>query len=234
MLFGYDQGVMGGFLTSAPFKRTFPEISNGNSTLQGFTVAVYELGCAAGALTVIIGGDKFGRRVTVMLGELIIILGAVLQASSFQLGQLIGGRVVSKLYACCYSLTSREVTNGYIPAGFGNGMAAAVLPTWNGECAQPKSRGRAIMWQLTVNIVSTRGRLLERPLSSHSLSTVRDSTRLLGWIRRQYVFGNWKHGLVLAISSSSSDRVRCSHYSHGTLSTRWAEALNSLEVDSAD
>lgn len=87
---------MGGFLTSIPFERTFPEISNGNDTLQGFTVAVYEIGCAIGALSVIIGGDRFGRRVTVMLGQLILIVGAILQASSFSLAQLIVGRIVSE------------------------------------------------------------------------------------------------------------------------------------------
>ncbi|PCH04068.1 Major facilitator superfamily domain, general substrate transporter [Penicillium occitanis (nom. inval.)] len=132
MLFGYDQGVMGSLLTGPSFEATFPSISNGNNTtLQGFTVAVYELGCAAGALTVIISGDRFGRRVTVMLGESIIIVGAILQASSFGLAQMIVGRVV---------------------AGFGNGMAAAVLPTWNGECSRPKNRGRAVMWQLNINL----------------------------------------------------------------------------------
>jgi MFS family permease len=60
-------------------------------------VAVYELGCAAGALTVIISGDRFGRRVTVMLGESIIIVGAILQASSFGLAQMIVGRIVGPL-----------------------------------------------------------------------------------------------------------------------------------------
>lgn len=132
MLFGYDQGVMGGFLTSAPFERTFPSISYGNNaTLQGFTVAVYEIGCAIGALSVIVGGDLFGRRVTVMLGESIIIIGAILQASSFSLAQLIVGRIVT---------------------GVGNGMAVAVLPTWNGECARGTNRGRAVLWQLNINI----------------------------------------------------------------------------------
>ncbi|RDW62489.1 hypothetical protein BP5796_10791 [Coleophoma crateriformis] len=131
MLFGYDQGVMGGFLTSVPFEKTFPTISNGNSTLQGFTVAVYEIGCAIGALSVIVGGDLFGRRLTVMLGQAIIIVGAILQASSFGLAQLIVGRVVT---------------------GLGNGMAVAVLPTWNGECSRPNSRGRAVLWQLNINI----------------------------------------------------------------------------------
>ncbi|KAJ9133457.1 General substrate transporter [Pleurostoma richardsiae] len=132
MLFGYDQGVMGGFLTSGPFERTFPSISgDGNATLQGFTVAVYEIGCAIGALSVIAGGDRIGRRATVMLGELIIIIGAVLQASSFSLSQLIVARIVT---------------------GVGNGMAVAVLPTWNGECSRATSRGRAVLWQLNVNI----------------------------------------------------------------------------------
>ncbi|KAI1339974.1 general substrate transporter [Xylariaceae sp. FL0016] len=132
MLFGYDQGVMGGFLTSKPFERTFPEISNGNTTLQGFTVAVYEIGCAAGALSVILGGDRFGRRITVMLGQTILIAGSILQASSYSLAQLIVGRVVT---------------------GIGNGMAVAVLPTWNGECSRAENRGRAVLWQLNVNIL---------------------------------------------------------------------------------
>ncbi|CAK7197847.1 hypothetical protein SEUCBS139899_000497 [Sporothrix eucalyptigena] len=133
MLFGYDQGVMGGFLTSEPFMRTFPSItSDNNATLQGFTVAVYEIGCAIGALSVIFGGDRFGRRITVMLGELIVIIGAILQASAFGLPQLIAARVIT---------------------GVGNGMAVAVLPTWNGECSRATNRGRAVLWQLNINIL---------------------------------------------------------------------------------
>lgn len=58
---------------------------------------MYEIGCAAGAGAVIVAGDKMGRRMTVMLGQLIIIVGAILQASSFSLTQLIVARVVSTL-----------------------------------------------------------------------------------------------------------------------------------------
>lgn len=43
---------------------------------------------AIGALSVIIGGDLFGRRITVMLGQTIIIIGAVLQFSSYSLAQV--------------------------------------------------------------------------------------------------------------------------------------------------
>lgn len=125
-------GVMGGFLTSIPFEQTFPSISNGNSTLQGFTVAIYEIGCAIGALSVILYGDKVGRRQTVMLGEAILIVGAALQASSFSLSQLIIGRIVT---------------------GIGNGAAVAVLPVWNSECSRAENRGRAVLWQLNINIL---------------------------------------------------------------------------------
>lgn len=125
-------GVMGGFLTSIPFEKTFPSISNGNSTLQGFTVAIYEVGCAIGALSVILYGDRVGRRKTVMLGEAILIVGSALQASAFGLSQLIIGRIVT---------------------GVGNGAAVAVLPIWNSECSRAENRGRAVLWQLNINIL---------------------------------------------------------------------------------
>ncbi|KAJ5703083.1 hypothetical protein N7488_010631 [Penicillium malachiteum] len=80
MLFGYDQGVMGGFLDSVPFQNTFPSISTttGSSVLQGFTVTVYEIGYAFGALSVIFGGDRVGRRTTVIYGQAILIIGALI------------------------------------------------------------------------------------------------------------------------------------------------------------
>ena len=40
-------------------------------------VAVYEIGCAVGALSVIFGGDRFGRRTTVIYGQFILVIGAV-------------------------------------------------------------------------------------------------------------------------------------------------------------
>ncbi|GAA6023971.1 hypothetical protein JCM10207_008647, partial [Rhodosporidiobolus poonsookiae] len=42
LLFGYDQGVLGGLLTGGPFQRQFPTLTT-NKTLQGATVAIYEI-----------------------------------------------------------------------------------------------------------------------------------------------------------------------------------------------
>lgn len=78
LLFGYDQGVLGGLLTGRPFQNRFPALTN-NSTLRGFTVAVYELGCAAGAVFAFFCGDRLGRRQCIMLGMLVLSIGAILQ-----------------------------------------------------------------------------------------------------------------------------------------------------------
>lgn len=64
LLFGYDQGVMGGLLTLPTFVSVFPEIDlteagteglsqaqkDHRSTIQGISVASYNVGCFFGAI----------------------------------------------------------------------------------------------------------------------------------------------------------------------------------------
>ena len=42
MLFGYDQGVMSGIITSDEFNAQIPQTKD-NSTMQGFVTAIYEV-----------------------------------------------------------------------------------------------------------------------------------------------------------------------------------------------
>jgi MFS family permease len=96
---------MGGLLTLPSFLEVFPEIdtqgndngTSGPSTLQGITVASYNLGCFAGAIACIWLGDFLGRRKTIFLGSAIMVIGAAIQTSAFSLGQLIAGRVITGL-----------------------------------------------------------------------------------------------------------------------------------------
>jgi MFS family permease len=81
-LFGYDQGVMGGLLTLGSFVHTFPEINtvadptnNHVTTIQGITVASYNLGCFVGAIVTIFIGDILGRRRMIFLGSTIVVIG---------------------------------------------------------------------------------------------------------------------------------------------------------------
>ncbi|KAH9814335.1 general substrate transporter [Melampsora americana] len=135
LLFGYDQGVMGGLLTLPTFVATFPELDTTsafltseqkkrNSTVQGVSVAIYEIGCMFGALSCLYIGDWLGRRRVIFWGALIMVVGACLQSTAFSLAHFIVGRIVT---------------------GCGNGLITATVPTWQSECSKPHKRGKLVM-----------------------------------------------------------------------------------------
>ncbi|KAL4965234.1 sugar porter family MFS transporter [Aspergillus stella-maris] len=138
LLFGYDQGVTGGLLTLQSFIKYFPTIAtNGEywdsltqaqqssqSTRQGVVVAAYNLGCFAGSIPTIWVGNWLGRRKTIFVGSFIMVIGALLQCTSYDLAQFIVGRLVT---------------------GFGNGMNTSTVPTWQSECCKANKRGQLVM-----------------------------------------------------------------------------------------
>ncbi|KAG4279993.1 hypothetical protein FPRO06_11326 [Fusarium proliferatum] len=136
LLFGYDQGVMSGLLTGTAFTNTFPEIDttdggNGSSSLQGTVVAIYEIGCFFGAIFCLIFGEYFGRRKCIMMGCVVLSIGAALQASAFGIPQMIVGRIV---------------------AGLGNGMNTSTIPVWHSELMKASNRGKGLAIELAINI----------------------------------------------------------------------------------
>ncbi|KAK1501046.1 hypothetical protein CABS01_09781 [Colletotrichum abscissum] len=136
LLFGYDQGVMSGLLTGYAFTRTFPEIDTtngggGSSSLQGTVVAIYEIGCFFGAIFCLLVGERLGRRKCIMLGCVVLSIGAALQASAFGIPQMIVGRIV---------------------AGLGNGMNTSTIPVWHSELMKADNRGKGLAIELAINI----------------------------------------------------------------------------------
>jgi MFS family permease len=65
-----------------------------------------------------------GRKRTIQLGAAVNVVGAILQSTSFSLGQLIVGRIVS---------------------GLGFGALTATAPNWQSECASASHRGAAVL-----------------------------------------------------------------------------------------
>ena len=63
----------------------------------GTTVAIYEVGCALGALSCMYLGDRLGRRRTIFLAGCMAIIGVIIQASPYSLGQFIAARVITGL-----------------------------------------------------------------------------------------------------------------------------------------
>ncbi|OTB07287.1 hypothetical protein M426DRAFT_54041 [Hypoxylon sp. CI-4A] len=126
LLFGYDQGVMSGIIGSNHFANVFEEVRN-NATMQGLVTAIYEIGCLIGAMFILAVGDVLGRRKAMIIGGVVMILGATIQVTAFPgrqpLAQFIIGRVVT---------------------GVGNGINTSTIPTYQAECSKTSNRGLLI------------------------------------------------------------------------------------------
>lgn len=125
---GYDNGVIGGLLTAPDFEATF----NLDSTLQGVVTSLFELGCFFGSLFTAVAGGRFGRRTLAHFGTVAITIGALLQASSFSVGQLMVGRIV---------------------AGIGLGLISSNVAIWQSETAPANVRGTLVACSLSFLIV---------------------------------------------------------------------------------
>jgi MFS family permease len=83
-----------------------------NSTFNGGAV----FGSLMGGLTM----DRFGRKMTIFIGALICLVGAILQASAVNLAMVLVGRIL---------------------AGWAVGLLSMAVPVYQSECAHPKMRG---------------------------------------------------------------------------------------------
>ena len=68
---------MGGFVNSPAFTETFginTKTNSGTNTIA-LIVAIYEIGCFIGAVTTSFIGETLGRRKSVLIGVIIMIIG---------------------------------------------------------------------------------------------------------------------------------------------------------------
>lgn len=122
---------MSGVVANDLFKET---MGNPNSALMGAIVALYEIGCMAGALSTGRVGDWLGRRKTIRYGCLILCIGAILQTAAVDAPMMIVARIIT---------------------GVGNGMNTATIPVYQAELSPPKSRGAHVAFEaslLTVGV----------------------------------------------------------------------------------
>ncbi|KAI5820465.1 general substrate transporter [Pyronema omphalodes] len=124
MLFGYDQGVFSGVIVTPYFLQKFNHPAAG---LMGTINALFDIGGAIGAILVFIAGGWLGRKKSILLGSLIVIIGAIIQATSSNVAQLCAGRII---------------------AGIGVGIDTTAIPVWQAETAPPKTRGHHMAMEL--------------------------------------------------------------------------------------
>ncbi|KAM0347757.1 hypothetical protein ACHAPU_004772 [Fusarium lateritium] len=145
MLIGFDNGLMGGLVNTTAFKDTFDDP---NSDMIGVIVAIFEIGCFFGAIFAAIWGEKLGRRRSVLIGCIVLIIGAIIQAASYSRAQMIVGRIVS---------------------GLGLGTVNSTIPVMQAEFSPKSSRGIYVCAQLsTLNFGIFLVYWIDYALSSHT------------------------------------------------------------------
>ncbi|KAL1296799.1 hypothetical protein AAFC00_004428 [Neodothiora populina] len=130
LLIGYDNGLMGGFVGGKSFTETMgidPKSNSGNNMIA-LIVAIYEIGCFVGAMTTSVIGENLGRRKTIGIGVIVMIAGAILQATAYHTGHMIAARIVS---------------------GIGMGFVNSTVPVLRSEFSPKASRGRYVCAQLS-------------------------------------------------------------------------------------
>lgn len=85
LLFGYDQGLFGGILAGEGFSEM---LGNPSPTLTGLVTAIYDIGCALGAVGAFIWGERIGRKRSVIYANIIVIVGAAIQTACFSYYQM--------------------------------------------------------------------------------------------------------------------------------------------------
>ncbi|BGP00488.1 hypothetical protein NBRC10513v2_006292 [Rhodotorula toruloides] len=145
--FGYDQGMMGGVNGAPDYIQTMnlgyltPSANGGkvgatvtDSTKQmraGGIVAAYYLGTLIGCLVGGWIGDKLGRKKTIWIGALWILVGAPLQAAAQNVAWMVMARIIT---------------------GVGTGHLNVIVPVWSAETSGHLSRGFFIALEFTLNI----------------------------------------------------------------------------------
>ncbi|KAL2069461.1 hypothetical protein VTL71DRAFT_14140 [Oculimacula yallundae] len=132
---GYNQGVMG-FVNSVPgYIDTVDIGSDGvitNTTKQGGLVAIYYFGAIFGCFVGGRLGDKYGRKKAVVIGSILTLIGAALQAGSQSSNMSLVARVIS---------------------GLGIGFINSIIPAWVSELARAHNRGSSFALVFCANYV---------------------------------------------------------------------------------
>lgn len=125
MLFGMDSSMISGVVVLPQFLKRFGlDKANGAvalANLQANIVSTLQAGCFAGAIVAAPMADKLGRRMSLLIAGVIVLVGVILQFSAWgHLAPMYVGRFIN---------------------GFGVGICSTVVPTYVSENVPRGIRG---------------------------------------------------------------------------------------------
>ncbi|KAL7623401.1 hypothetical protein AAE478_007083 [Parahypoxylon ruwenzoriense] len=107
VLFGYDLGVIAGVVGST----SYAELFHANSAQDGAVVSLFTGGAFFGAMFAGPAGDGLGRRLTIMLGALVFLLGGCIQTAARTINYLYAGRAIAGLGVGFLTMIIREIAH---------------------------------------------------------------------------------------------------------------------------
>ncbi|ERN18948.1 hypothetical protein AMTRI_Chr07g25110 [Amborella trichopoda] len=120
LLFGYDTGVISGALLY--IRDDFPSVDR-KTVLQETIVSMAVAGAIIGAAFGGWANDKFGRKKTIIVADVLFLIGAIIMAAALNPGVIILGRIF---------------------VGLGVGMASMTSPLYISEASPAKIRGALV------------------------------------------------------------------------------------------
>jgi len=92
LLFGYDQGVMGGVVVSDYFLAV---MGHPSSIMLGTITSLYDVGAVFGAISAAFTAEPLGRKRTLLLGATILAIGTIIMGTAFERVQFMVARVIT-------------------------------------------------------------------------------------------------------------------------------------------
>lgn len=94
LMFGYDAGVLSGVQDTKPYLDAIGNPQLHSTIIIPMIASSYTLGTCVMSIGLTFVALPLGRRRSILLGNLLVIVGAAIQASSFSVPQIIVGRLL--------------------------------------------------------------------------------------------------------------------------------------------
>ena len=107
-------------------------LGNPDPTMSGLVTAIYDIGCAFGAVAAFVWGEKIGRKKSLILANFIVIIGASIQTASYSYWQMFVSRII---------------------AGIGVGLSTVAVPILQAETLPAHNRGALLVVQSALIII---------------------------------------------------------------------------------
>ncbi|KAH0290152.1 general substrate transporter, partial [Aureobasidium sp. EXF-3399] len=133
LIFGFDTGQISGFLAMPDFLNRFSENGEFTPVREGTIVGLLSIGTLLGAIIAAPIADKFGRRMCILVGNIVFWIGMIVQMSS-----------THHWY---------QVAIGRWVAGLGVGALSVLTPMYMSETAPKNIRGSMVScYQLFITL----------------------------------------------------------------------------------